>query len=97
MNKFIGLNLVHLDGQDNVKRIGSVLLNVEYIISIEAHGPPREDSVCRIRVLNDKLPFIVEGSMIDLLDVMKRSGADFHAFDNSKLATKMGQQRVKEH
>ena len=94
MNKFIGLNLVNLDGQDNVKRIGSVLLNVNHIVSIEAHGPPRKDSVCRIRTLNDKLPFIVEGSIIDLLDVIKRAGSDFHAFDNSKQASI--EQRLKE-
>ena len=87
MNKFIGLNIATLDDNDKIRRTGSVLLNVDHIVSIEAHGPPREDSVCRIQTVNDPQPFIVEGSMIDLLDVIKRAGADFHAFDNSKQAS----------
>ena len=87
MNKFIGLNIATLDDNGKIRRTGSVLLNVDHIVSIEAHGPPREDSVCRIQTVNDPQPFIVEGSMIDLLDVIKRAGADFHAFDNSKQAS----------
>ena len=87
MNKFIGLNIATLDDNGKIRRTGSVLLNVDHIVSIEAHGPPREDSVCRIQTVNDPQPFIVEGSMIDLLDVVKRAGADFHAFDNSKQAS----------
>ena len=97
MNKFIGLNIVRLDENDNMRRTGSVLLNVDHIVSIEAHGPPREDSVCRIRTLDDPQAFIVEGSMIDLLDVIKRSRADFTAFDNSKQASQSAQQRIQEH
>ncbi len=87
MSRFIGLNIARLDDNDKIRRTGSVLLNIDHIVSIEAHGPPREDSVCRIQTVNDPQPFIVEGSMIDLLDVIKRSGADFHAFDNSKQAS----------
>lgn len=84
MSRFIGLNIVRLDENDNMRRTGSVLLNIDHIVSIEAHGPPREDSVCRIQTVNDPQPFIVEGSMIDLLNVVKRAGAEFHAFDNNK-------------
>ena len=97
MSRFIGLNIVRLDENNNMQRTGSVMLNVDHIVSIEAHGPPREDSVCRIQTVNDPQPFIVEGSMIDLLDVIKRAGAEFHAFDNSKLASKKAEQRIKEH
>ena len=86
MNKFIGLNIARLDDNDKIRRTGSVLLNVDHIVSIEAQGPPREDSLCRIQTVNDPDPFIVEGSMIDLLDVIKRAGADFYAFDNKKTA-----------
>jgi hypothetical protein len=88
MSKFIGLNIARLDDNDQIYRTGSVLLNVEHIVSIESHGPPRKDSLCRIQTVNDPDPFIVEGSMIDLLDVIKRAGADFHAFDNKKTVSK---------
>jgi hypothetical protein len=87
MSRFIGLNIATLDDNGKIRRTGSVLINVDHIVSIEAHGPPRKDSLCRIQTVNDPQPFIVEGSMIDLLDVIKRSGADFHAFNNSKLAS----------
>lgn len=97
MNKFIGLNIATLDDNGKIRRTGSVLLNVDHIVSIEAQGKPFADSVCRIQTVNDPQPFIVEGSMIDLLDVVKRAGADFHAFDNSKRASKKAQQRIKEH
>ena len=97
MSRFIGLNIATLDDNGKIRRTGSVLLNVDHIVSIEAHGPPREDSVCRIQTVNDPQPFIVEGSMIDLLDVIKRAGADFHAFDNSKQASQSAQQRIQEH
>ncbi len=89
MNKFIGLNIATLDDNGKICRTGSVLLNVNHIVSIEAHGPPRKDSVCRIRTVDDPQAFIVEGSMIDLLDVIKRSGVDFHAFNNSKQASQL--------
>lgn len=84
MSKFIGLNIATLDDNGKIQRTGNVLINVDHIVSIEAHGPPREDSLCRIQTVNDPQPFIVEGSMIDLLDVIKRAGVDFHAFNNSK-------------
>ena len=95
MSRFIGLNIATLDDNGKIRRTGSVLLNVDHIVSIEAQGKPFADSVCRIRTLDDPQAFIVEGSMIDLLDVIKRAGADFHAFDNSKLASKKAEQRVK--
>ena len=94
MTKFIGLNIARLDDNDQIYRTGSVLLNVERIVSIEAHGPPRKDSLCRIQTVNDPDPFIVEGSMIDLLDVIKRAGADLHAFDNKKEASQRVEQRI---
>ena len=96
MNKFIGLNIVTLDPQGKIRRTGSVLLNVDHIVSIEAQGKPCADSVCRIQTLDYKFPFIVEGSIIDLLDVIKRAGAEFHAFDNSKQASQKVEQRIKE-
>ena len=40
MNKFIGLNIATLDDNGKIRRTGSVLLNVDHIVSIEAHGPP---------------------------------------------------------
>ena len=95
MSKFIGLNIARLDDNDQIYRTGSVLLNVERIVSIEAHGPPRKDSLCRIQTVNDPDPFIVEGSMIDLLDVIKRAGADFYAFDNKKTASQRVEQGIK--
>jgi len=84
MNKFIGLNISTLDNNGKIQRTGSVLVNVDHIVSIESQGKPCIDSVCKVRTLHNAIPFIVEGSMIDLLDVIKRAGADFHAFDNSK-------------
>ena len=87
MNKFIGLNIATLDDNGKIRRTGSVLINVDHIVSIEAQGKPCADSVCKVRTLHDAIPFIVEGNMIDLLDVIKRAGADFHAFDNSKRAS----------
>ena len=96
MSRFIGLNIARLDDNDQIYRTGSVLLNVDHIVSIESQGPPREDSLCRIQTVNDPDPFIVEGSMIDLLDVIKRAGADFHAFDNKKEASQKAGQRIKE-
>ena len=96
MSKFIGLNIARLDDNDQIYRTGSVLLNVDHIVSVESQGPPREDSLCRIQTVNDPDPFIVEGSMIDLLDLIKRSGADFHAFDNNKTASKKAEKRIKE-
>ena len=96
MSKFIGLNIARLDDNDQICRTGSVLLNVDHIVSIEAHGPPREDSLSKINVIHSVRPFIVEGNMIDLTDVIKRAGADFHAFDNKKTASKKAEQRIKE-
>lgn len=95
MSRFIGLNIATLDDNGKIRRTGSVLLNVDHIVSIEAQGKPFADSVCKVRTLHNTIPFIVEGSMIDLLDVIKRAGADFHAFDNSKQASKKAEQRVK--
>lgn len=97
MNKFIGLNIATLDHNGKIRRTGSVLVNVDHIVSIEAQGKPFADSVCKVRTLHNAIPFIVEGSMIDLLDVVKRAGAEFHAFDNSKLASKKAEQRIQEH
>ena len=97
MNKFIGLNIATLDDNGKIRRTGSVLLNVDHIVSIEAQGKPFADSVCKVRTLDDPQPFTVEGSMIDLLDVIKRSGANFTAFDNSKQASQSAQQRIQEH
>ena len=95
MTKFIGLNLARLDEDDQMYRTGSVLLNVENIVSVETYGAPFENSLGKITVINSARPFIVEGNMIDLLDVIKRAGADFHAYDNSKRASKAAEQRVK--
>ena len=95
MNKFIGLNIATLDAQGKSQRTGSLLINVDHIVSIESQGKPCKDSVCRIQTLDDKYPFIVEGSMIDLLDVIKRAGADFHAFDNKKEASQKVEKRIK--
>ena len=97
MNKFIGLNIATLDDNGKIRRTGSVLLNVDHIVSIEAQGKPFADSVCKVRTLHNTIPFIVEGSMIDLLDVIKRSGANFTAFDNSKQVSQSAQQRIQEH
>lgn len=88
MNKFIGLNIATLDDNGKILRTGNVLINVDHIVSIESQGKPCADSVCKVRTLHDALPFIVEGSMIDLLEVIKRAGADFHAFDNNKTVSK---------
>ena len=96
MSKFIGLNIARLDDNDQIYRTGSVLLNVDHIVSIESQGKPCENSVCKIMATNTGRPFIVEGSMIDLLDVIKRAGADFHAFDNKKTASKKAEKRIKE-
>lgn len=87
MSRFIGLNIIGINDQDKIVRTGSVLLNIDHIISIEAQGKPCSDSVCKVRTLHNAKSFIVEGSMIDLLDVIKRAGVDFHAFDNSKQAS----------
>lgn len=95
MTKFIGLNIATLDEQGKIYRTGSVLINVDHIISVEAQGKPSADSVCKVRTLHNARSFIVEGSMIDLLDVIKRAGVDFHAFDNSKQASKKAEQRLK--
>ena len=84
MNKFIGLNIARLDDNDKIRRTGSVMLNVDHIVSIEAHGPPRENSLCKIQTVNDPQPFIVEGSMIDMIDVMKRSKSELHPIDTKK-------------
>ena len=96
MSKFIGLNIATLDQNDSIVRTGSVLINVDHIISIEAQGRPCDDSVCKVRTLHNHRAFIVEGNMIDLLDVIKRAGADFHAYDNSKQASKAVEQRLQE-
>ena len=96
MTKFIGLNTARLDEDDQMYRTGSVLLNVENIVSVETYGAPCENSLGKITVINSARPFIVEGNMIDLLDVIKRAGADFHAFDNNKTASKKVEQRIKE-
>ena len=84
-----------INEQDNLVHTGSVLINVDHIVSVEAQGKPSADSVCKVRTLHNARSFIVEGNMIDLLDVIKRAGADFHAFDNSKRASKAAEQRVK--
>ena len=96
MSKFIGLNIARLDDNDQIYRTGSLLLNVEHIVSIDTYGPPRENSLSKINVIHSVRPFIVEGNMIDLTDVIKRAGADFHAFDNNKTASKKAEQRIKE-
>jgi hypothetical protein len=96
MSKFVGLNIARLDDNDQIYRTGSVLLNVEHIVSVETQGKPCKDSLCRIQTVNDPDPFIVEGNMIDLLDVIKRAGGDFHAFDNNKTASQKVEQRIKE-
>jgi hypothetical protein len=95
MNKFIGLNIMGINEQDKIVRTGSVLINVDHIVSIEAQGKPSADSVCKVRTLHNARSFIVEGSMIDLLDVIKRAGVDFHAFDNKKQASQLAEQRIK--
>ena len=95
MSRFIGLNIATLDDNGKIRRTGSVLINVDHIVSIEAQGKPCADSVCKVRTLHDALPFIVEGSLIDLLEVIKRAGADFHAFDNSKKASQQMSKRLK--
>jgi hypothetical protein len=95
MNKFIGLNIARLDDNDKIRRTGSVMLNVDHIVSIEAHGPPREDSLCRIQTVNDPQPFIVEGSIIDMIEVMKRTKSELHPIDNKKQASQSAEQELK--
>lgn len=84
MSRFIGLNIARLDDNDKIRRTGSVMLNVDHIVSIEAHGPPRENSLCKIQTVNDPQPFIVEGSMIDMIEVIKRSKSELHPIDTKK-------------
>ncbi len=84
MSRFIGLNIARWNEDGTIKRTGSVMLNTAHIVSIEAHGPPREDSLCKIQTINDPDPFIVEGSIIDMIEVVKRAKCELHAIDNNK-------------
>ena len=81
MNKFIKFTTAQLSINNHIRNTGSVLINVNHIVSIKSHWAHMENALCEIRTINNASSFIVEGSMYKIMQIIERTGSKVGTVD----------------